>query len=251
MIKKIEPIEATEKKEAVKKGAVKKGGKREGRNVTELVFILDKSGSMGGLEADTIGGFNSMIEKQKKEKGEALVSTVLFSVNTTVLHDRADIKKIEPMTDRDYVVGGGTALLDAVGGAIEHIRDIREGMDKAEIPDKTIFIITTDGQENSSRIYTYPVIKKMIEKMQNKIDWEFMFLGANMDAVSEAARYGIKASRAATYTCDSAGTALNFEVLDKTVSKMRNASSAMAMKAILDDEDSFEEIRADNAKRGR
>lgn len=217
---------------------------------TELVFILDKSGSMSGLESDTIGGFNGMINKQKEQEGEVLVSTVLFSDNSTVLHNRVPISAIKPMTGKDYYVGGCTALLDAVGGAIDHIRSIREEMDAKDIPGKTIFIITTDGQENASTVYSYASIKKMIERQQEKFDWEFMFLGANIDAVSEAGRYGIKASRAATYTCDSEGTALNFEVLGKAVGKMRQASSAKAMRCMMDAEDCFAEIREDHARRG-
>ena len=159
------------------------------KNLTELVFILDRSGSMSGLEADTIGGFNSMIEKQKKEAGEALVSVVLFDDQTEVIYDRADIRQIQPMTDEQYFVRGCTALLDAIGGAISHIKDVRKRMPESERPEKTIFIITTDGMENASHRYNYAKIKKMIEKRQAK-NWEFIFLGANIDAVAEAGRMG-------------------------------------------------------------
>lgn len=223
--------------------------KKTGNNTTELVFILDRSGSMGGLESDTIGGFNGMITKQKKEEGNVIVSTVLFSDGSTVLHNRVDIKEIKPMTDADYYVGGCTALLDAVGGAVDHIRSLREEMDKKDIPEKTIFIITTDGLENASHTYTYDIVKKMISDQQEKHNWEFMFLGANIDAVSEAAKYGIKANRAATYTSDSRGTALNFEVLSKTVGKMRACKSARAMNCMMDESDCLMEIREDNKHR--
>lgn len=217
-------------------------------NLTELVFILDRSGSMSGLEADTIGGFNGMLNKQKKEAGEALVSVVLFDDTTEVIYDRVDIKKVEPLTDKQYYVRGCTALLDAVGGAIHHIKSVRKKMDKDERPDKTIFIITTDGFENASRRYSYDKVKQMIEKRQEH-NWEFIFLGANIDAAKEAGRIGIKASRAANFHNDSAGTALNYSVLDCTISKMRHAVSAKAMSESLDAEDCLAEIREDYSRR--
>ena len=211
------------------------------KNLTELVFILDRSGSMSGLEADTIGGFNSMIEKQKKEAGEALVSVVLFDDQTEVIYDRADIRQIHPMTDEQYFVRGCTALLDAIGGAISHIKDVRKRMPESERPEKTIFIITTHR-------YNYAKIKKMIEKRQAK-NWEFIFLGANIDAVAEAGRMGIRAGRAVNYHCDAAGTALNYKVLSQTVAMMRSCESAQDMTDFLDEEDCFEEIEEDYARR--
>ena len=218
------------------------------KGLTELVFILDRSGSMSGLEKDTIGGFNSMIEKQKKEEGEVLVSTVLFDDKTEILHDRVNINSIEAMTDNDYYVRGCTALLDAIGSSIDHIRKERKAAAKEERPEKTIFIITTDGMENSSSKYSLAKVKDMIEKRQAK-NWEFIFLGANMDAVGEAGRLGIKKGRAVEYTCDSEGTKLNYDVLHETVRCMRRAESAVAMGAVLDEVDAFEKIREDHNKR--
>ena len=188
---------------------------------TEIVFILDRSGSMGGLESDTIGGFNSMLEKQQKESGEALVSTVLFSGETEVIHDRVSIDNVEPLTDKEYYVGGCTALLDAVGGAIHHIGNVHKYARKEDVPEKTLFIITTDGYENASRRYTYDDVKSMIERQKERYGWEFMFLGANIDAAREAGRFGISASMAADYCCDEEGTALNYEAMSCAISKLR------------------------------
>ena len=220
------------------------------KGLTELVFILDRSGSMRGLEKDTIGGFNGMIEKQKKEEGEVLVSAVLFDDVSEVIYDRVDISEITEMTEEQYFVRGCTALLDAVGGAINYIKTVRKGMRKEDKPEKTIFIITTDGMENASKQYTYEKVKQMIEKRQAK-NWEFIFLGANIDAAAEAGRMGIKASRAVNYNCDAEGTALNYAVLNETVGKMRRACSPVAMSAVLDEDDCFVEIREDYEKRGR
>ena len=172
------------------------------KGLTEVVFILDRSGSMSGLEADTIGGFNSMIEKQKREDGEAVISTVLFDDRTEVIYDRVSIDKITPMTDKEYYVRGCKALLDAVGGAIHHIGNVHKYAREEDRPEKTLFIITTDGMENSSRIYSYDRVKKMVEKEKEKYGWEFLFLGANIDAVSVAGRFGIGADRAIDYECD-------------------------------------------------
>lgn len=194
------------------------------KGLTEVVFILDRSGSMSGLEADTIGGFNSMIEKQKKEEGEAYISTVLFNDKTEVLHDRVPVNKIEPMNDNQYFVGGCTALLDALGGAIHHIANVHKYAREEDRPEKTLFIITTDGMENSSHIYTYDKVKKMVEKEKEKYGWEFLFLGANIDAIAVAGRFGIGADRAINYECDSEGTQLNYEVLSKTVSAVRRST---------------------------
>ena len=190
-------------------------------NVTELVFILDRSGSMAGLESDTIGGFNSMIEKQKKEEGVCYVSTVLFDNESEVLHDRVSLAEIEKMTERDYAVGGCTALIDAIGGAICHIGNIHKYARPEDVPEHTMFIITTDGYENASRIYTADKVKAMIERQKEKYGWEFLFIGANIDAVETAARYGISADRAVNYHSDSEGTRLNYEVLGETICCMR------------------------------
>lgn len=193
------------------------------KGLTEVVFILDRSGSMSGLETDTIGGFNSMIERQKKEPGEAFISTVLFDDSTDVIYDRVDVKKVEPMTDRQYYVGGSTALLDAVGGAIHHIGNVHKYAREEDRPEKTLFIITTDGMENASHIYSYDKIKKMVEQKKAKYGWEFIFLGANIDAIDVASHFGIDANRAFNYECDSAGTQLNYKVLTKAVSAFRCA----------------------------
>lgn len=196
------------------------------KGLTEIVFILDKSGSMSGLEADTIGGYNSFLEKQKNEEGEAYVSTVLFSDTNNVIHDRVPIKKIEPMNDKQYCVGGCTALLDAIGGAIKHIGNVHKYAREEDRPEKTVFVITTDGQENSSHIYDYEKIKKLVKKQQEKYGWEFIFLGANIDAIGEAGKLGIASNRAVRYECDGAGTMLNFNCMSESISLFR-ASEAM------------------------
>lgn len=190
------------------------------KNLTEIVFILDRSGSMAGLEKDTIGGFNSLIEKQKKLEGEALVSTVLFDYTNEVLHDRVPLQKIRPLTDEDYYVRGSTALLDAVGGAVHHIRNVHKYIRREDVPDRTLFVITTDGMENASHRYTLQQVKEMIEQ-QKKAGWEFLFLGANIDAVETAGGLGISADRAVNYHSDAAGTQLNYAVLNETISKVR------------------------------
>ncbi len=195
------------------------------KNLTEMVFILDKSGSMAGLEADTIGGFNSMIERQKKEEGEALVSTVLFSDDSRVLHDRVDVRKVEPMTDRQYFVGGCTALVDAVGSAIHHIGNVHKYAREEDRPERTIFVITTDGMENASHRYTAEEVKAMVRRQKEKYGWEFLFLGANIDAVGTAARYGISEDRAVKYRNDAKGQRLNYEVLSDTVACMRSCNA--------------------------
>ena len=189
--------------------------------MTELVFILDRSGSMSGLESDTIGGFNSMIEKQKKEEGEAVVSTVLFDNESVVIHDRLPLENVPRMTDRDYFTRGCTALLDAVGGAIHHIGNVHKYARKEDVPEKTLFIITTDGYENASKRYDYEKLRKMIERQKAKHGWEFLFLGANIDAAAEAKRFGIRAERAVNYKCDEEGTALNCEVISEAVCSVR------------------------------
>ena len=191
------------------------------KNLTEIVFILDRSGSMSGLEDDTIGGFNSMIRKQKAEDGEALVSTVLFDNYTEVIHDRVDIQKIQPMTHKDYYVRGCTALLDAVGKAIHHIGNVHKYAREEDRPEKTLFVITTDGMENASREYSYDRVKKMILHEQEKYGWEFIFLGANIDATKEAARFGITEDRAVNYHADCQGTAVIYEAVSEAVCNVR------------------------------
>ena len=197
------------------------------KNLTEIVFILDSSGSMAGLEDDTIGGFNAMIEKQKREHGEAYVSTVLFDNESVVVHDRADIQKIEPMTRREYYVRGCTALLDAVGKAIHHIGNVHKYACPEDRPEKTLFVITTDGMENASRQYSYDRVKMMIERNTDKYGWEFLFLGANIDAAKEAARFGIRVDRAANYHADSEGTGVIYETVSEAICHVRKCATPL------------------------
>jgi len=197
------------------------------KKLTEIVFILDRSGSMAGLEADTIGGFNSLIARQKKEDGEAILSTVLFDDRCEVLHDRVPLDQIQPMTDRDYYVRGCTALLDAVGGAIHHIRKIHKHTRAEDRPEKTLFVITTDGMENASKKYSYQKVKEMVEHQKSHHGWEFLFLGANIDAAEVAGRFGINREHAANYHSDAAGTALNYQVLNKAISQVRARSQPL------------------------
>ena len=219
------------------------------KNLTEIVFILDRSGSMGGLEKDTIGGYNSLIERQKKEEGEAYISTVLFDDTSEVLHDRASLDTIQPMTDKEYYVRGCTALLDALGGAIHHIGNVHKYAREEDRPEKTLFIITTDGQENASRHYTYEKVRKMVERQKERYGWEFLFLGANIDAIAEAGRFGIREDRAVNYHSDSVGTAVNFKALSKAVSRVRACAEPCRMDEALGDWSA--EIEADYQKRGR
>ena len=197
------------------------------KNLTELVFILDRSGSMSGLESDTIGGFNSMIEKQKKQDGECIVSTVLFDDESRVIHDRVSLDEIRPMTEDDYFVGGCTALIDAIGGAIHHIGNVHKYARPEDVPENTIFIITTDGQENASHRYSSDKVKQMIERQKEKYGWEFLFIGANIDAVETAKRYGIEQDRAVNYHADPQGTSIVYESVSKAVCNVR-ASKCMA-----------------------
>ena len=212
-------------------------------NITELVFILDRSGSMAGLEGDTIGGFNAMIEKQKKQEGACYVSTVLFDNVSEVLHDRVPLCDVPRMTDRDYTVRGCTALIDAIGGAIHHIGNIHKYARPEDVPAHTMFVITTDGMENASRQYTSEQVKKMIERQKEKYCWEFLFIGANIDAVETAARYGIDRDRAVNYHADSEGTNVLFASVAKAVGCVRASAPLEA--------DWSEEIDADYQRRGK
>ncbi len=191
------------------------------KNLTEIVFILDRSGSMRGLEADTIGGFNAMIDKQKQAEGEAIISTVVFDNVSQVIHDRVDIRQIRPMTGEDYTVRGCTALLDAIGGAIHHIGNVHKYAREEDVPEHTLFVITTDGMENASHRYDSKQVKAMIERQKAKYGWEFLFLGANIDAVETAESFGIGRDRAVNYHADKAGTQLNYEVLSEAICAVR------------------------------
>ena len=212
-------------------------------NITELVFIIDNSGSMAGLESDTIGGFNAMIEKQKKEDGRCFVSTVFFNNLTEVIHDRVNLEEVNPLTDKDYQVGGCTALIDAIGGAIHHIGNIHKYARPEDVPEHTMFIITTDGMENASRRYSSERVKAMIENQKKKYGWEFIFIGANIDAVETAARYGINPERAVNYTADSEGTRVLYESVASAVSCARKCKSL--------DNNWRENLDRDFEKRGR
>ena len=198
------------------------------KNLTELVFILDRSGSMAGLEADTIGGFNAMIEKQRGEPGEAVISTVLFDNETEVIHDRVSLDRVPALTEKEYDVRGCTALLDAVGGAIHHIGNVHKYAREEDRPEKTLFVITTDGLENASRRYTYDKVKSMIERQRERYGWEFLFLGANIDAAREAARFGIRADCAADYHADSMGTKAVYESVCEAVCQVRRSAPLAA-----------------------
>ena len=211
--------------------------------MTELVFILDRSGSMAGLEKDTIGGFNAMLEKQRKEPGDAVVSTVLFDNQAEVIHDRVALADVPDLTDREYYVRGCTALLDAVGGAIHHIGNVHKYARREDVPEKTLFIITTDGMENASRRYTYDKVRRMIEREKEKYGWEFLFLGANIDAAVEAKRFGIDESMAANYHCDEEGTALNYEVISEAITSVRACAAPLSA-------DWKQKIDADYRRRG-
>lgn len=194
-------------------------------NITELVFILDRSGSMAGLESDTIGGFNALIEKQRKEEGECYVSTIIFDNVSEVLHDRLKLSEIKKMTNKDYTVRGATALIDAIGGAIHHIKNVHKYIRREDVPEHTMFVITTDGMENASHHYSSDQVKKMIEEQKENCGWEFLFIGANIDAVETAAKFGINRNRAVNYNADSVGTGVLYDTVAATVCSFRKHAS--------------------------
>lgn len=198
------------------------------KGLTEIVFILDRSGSMEGLESDTIGGFNSLLKKQRQEAGEALLSTVLFDDVCDVIHDRVPLAEVKELTEKEYFVRGCTALLDALGGGIHHIHSIHKYIREEGRPEKTLFVITTDGMENASRRYTYQKVKNMVERQKEKHGWEFLFLGANMDAIEAAKHIGIQADRAVTYQSDKIGTALNYEVVSEAICTLRSSATPLS-----------------------
>ncbi len=213
------------------------------KGLTELVFILYKSGSMGGLETDTIGGYNSMLKKQQAIEGECHITTVLFDHNYELLHDRIDIEAVSPITEKEYQVGGATALLDAIGRTIHKIGNAQKHTAEDYRAEKVMFVIITDGEENASREYSAEKIKAQIEQQKTKDGWEFIFLGANIDAVEAAGRFGIAPDRAVDYLADSEGTKLNFKVMGSAVATFRESGTI--------DEACFEEIRKDVKRRGR
>lgn len=213
------------------------------KGLTELVFILDRSGSMSGLESDTIGGYNSLLHKQQQEDGECVITTVLFDDKYELLHDRINLKGILPITEQEYFVRGSTALLDAVGRTIDKISNAQQHTTLEEQAEKVMFVITTDGLENSSCEYEYGKVRQMIERQKEKYGWEFLFLGANIDAMETAARFGISADRAANYNADSEGTQLNFKVVSKAVSCFRTESAFLGS-------DWKKDIDEDFARRG-
>ena len=210
-------------------------------NLTELIFILDRSGSMQGLEGDTIGGFNAMLEKQKQAEGQARVTTALFDNSYELLHDRLDLQAVNPITDQDYFVRGSTALLDAIARSVMKVDSVMKATTEQFRPDKVLFVIITDGMENASREYTTKKVKSMIEAEKEK-GWEFVFLGANMDAVETAAQYGIDADNTADYLADREGTRLNYTAMSDAVAQFRTCGCAP--------KESLKRIREDAARRG-
>ena len=216
---------------------------KKNNNITELVFILDRSGSMSGLESDTVGGFNTMIEKQKKQNAPCYVSTVLFNHTSEVLYDRVKLGEVQKMTEEDFFVGGSTALMDAIGGAIHHIGNIHKYIRPEDVPANTMFVIMTDGMENASRRYSSEQVKQMIERQKKRYGWEFLFIGANIDAVETAARYGIDADRAVNYHADKEGTRVVYQSVANAVCSVRENKELRA--------DWSEEIDRDYQKSGR
>ena len=214
------------------------------KGLTELVFLLDRSGSMAGLESDTIGGYNALVKEQRSEEGEVLVSTVLFDNRCEVIHDRLPLEKVSLLDEKTYYVRGSTALLDAIGGAIHHIGNIHKYAREEDVPEKTIIFITTDGLENSSKNYDYRTIRQMIERQKERYHWEFIFLGANMDAIQEAAKLGISGKgRAVSYESDHEGTFLNYRVMSSMVSAARKARSREELEELLEAEELTAPIR--------
>lgn len=216
---------------------------KKNNNITELVFILDRSGSMSGLESDTVGGFNTMIEKQKKQNAPCYVSTVLFNHTSEVLYDRVKLGEVQKMTEENFFVGGSTALMDAIGGAIHHIGNIHKYIRPEDVPAHTMFVIMTDGMENASRNYSSDRVKQMIERQKKRYGWEFLFIGANIDAVETAARYGIDADRAVNYHADKEGTRVVYQSVANAVCSVRANKELRA--------DWSEEIDKDYQSRGR
>ena len=216
---------------------------KKNNNITELVFILDRSGSVSGLESDTVGGFNTMIEKQKKQNAPCYVSTVLFNHTSEVLYDRVKLGEVQKMTEEDFFVGGSTALMDAIGGAIHHIGNIHKYIRPEDVPANTMFVIMTDGMENASRNYSSDRVKQMIERQKKRYGWEFLFIGANIDAVETAARYGIDADRAVNYHADKEGTRVVYQSVANAVCSLRENKELRA--------DWSEEIDKDYQSRGR
>lgn len=216
---------------------------KKNNNITELVFILDRSGSMSGLESDTVGGFNTMIEKQKKQNAPCYVSTVLFNHTSEVLYDRVKLGEVQKMTEENFFVGGSTALMDAIGGAIHHIGNIHKYIRPEDVPANTMFVIMTDGMENASRHYSSERVKQMIERQKKRYGWEFLFIGANIDAVETAARYGIDADRAVNYHADKEGTRVVYQSVADAVCSLRENKELKA--------DWSEEIDRDYQNRGR
>ena len=216
---------------------------KKNNNITELVFILDRSGSMSGLESDTVGGFNTMIEKQKKQNAPCYVSTVLFNHTSEVLYDRVKLGEVQKMTEENFFVGGSTALMDAIGGAIHHIGNIHKYIRPEDVPANTMFVIMTDGMENASRRYSSEQVKQMIERQKKRYGWEFLFIGANIDAVETAARYGIDADRAVNYHADKEGTRVVYQSVANAVCSVRVNKELRA--------DWSEEINKDYQSRGR
>lgn len=212
------------------------------KNLTQLVFILDRSGSMAGLESDTIGGFNAMLEKQKKEDGECIITTVLFDHEVELLHDRIDIRAVRPMSEKEYMVRGSTALLDAIGKTIHKIGNAEKNTAEEYRAEKVMVVIITDGEENSSRFYSLKEVKHMIERQKERYGWEFIFLGANIDAVETATRFGIDKDMAVDYVPDKEGIQLNFSMMSEAVASYRACGSVP--------QSSLNKIRKDMKKRG-
>lgn len=213
------------------------------KGLTEIVCILDRSGSMSGLEDDTIGGYNATLDRQRDGEGEVLVSTVLFDSNTEVLHDRVPLNELKPMTRNDYRVGGCTALLDAVGGAIHHIGNVHKYARNEDVPEKTLFVITTDGMENASHIYSFDRVRSMIERQKTKYGWEFLFLGADMNSVTAARRMGVDEDRAVAYENDAMGNAIKYRAVSEAMASLRCMGSIRG--------DWADEVRSDFASRHR